>query len=329
MTMKMREAALCLLGFAAACVLAAVSAALHAQSWPARPVRMIVPFGTGGGTDIQARLLAESFRQSTGQTFITDNRAGAGGIIGAELAAQSPPDGYTILFTTASLAVNTTLFAKTLKFDPRADLAPVSWVSSTPLVLCVHPSVPARSVNDLISLARKNPGRLNNGVNATGTTSHLAGEMLKQMVGLDTVIIAFKGGGPSMQALMTGEIDFLFATGPVAATNLKVGRIRCLAVTSPKKSSAFPDLPTMASFVPGFEADNWYAMFFPRGTPQEIVGRMNQLIRTALQNDKVATFYQREALDAIGSSPAELAELFEREVRKYAEVIRKANIKVQ
>ena len=302
---------------------------LHAQGWPEKPVRMIVPFGTGGGTDIQARLLADSFRQSTGQNFITDNRAGAGGLIGADIAVRSPADGYTILFTTTSLAVNTTLLAKMLKFDPRADLAPISWVSSTPLVLCTHPTVPAKSAKDLIALAKKNPGKLNNGVNTVGTTSHLAAEMMKQQAGLDTQIIAFKGGGPAIQALMVGDIDLLFATGPVAATNLKTGRIRCLAVTSAKRSSALPDLPTLSTFIPGFQAENWYAMFFPKGTSQDIVGKMNKVIKTALSNQKVATFYKREALDPIGSSPAELQDLFNRDVKKYAEVIRKGNIRVQ
>ena len=300
-----------------------------AQSWPAKAVRMIVPFGTGGGTDIQARLLAESFRQTLGQTFVTDNRTGAGGTIGAEIAAQSPPDGYTLLFTTASLAVNTTLFAKTLKFNPRTDLVPVSLVSSTPLVLCTHPSVPAKSVKDLIALAKRNPGKLNSGVNSAGTTSHLAAELLKQRAGLDTVIIAFKGGGPAAAALMTGEIDMLFATGPVAARNLATGRIKCLAVSSPKKASAFPDLPTMNTFVKGFEADNWYAMFFPKGTSQDIVNRMNQAIKTALNDPKVAKFYKQEGLDAIASPPGELKQVLEREIDKYADIIKRAGIKVQ
>jgi len=305
------------------------STAAVAQDWPSRSVRVVVPFATGGGTDIQARLLAESFRQSTGQTFITDNRSGAGGTIGADIVAQSPPDGYTLLFTTASLAVNTTLFAKSIRFDPRKDFVPVSLVSSTPLVLCTHPSVPAKSVKDLIALAKKNPGKLNNGVNSPGTTSHLAAELMKQRAGVDTVIIAFKGGGQAVAALMTGEVDLLFATGPVAATNMKTGRIRCLAVSSPKKSSAFPDLPTMNTFIPDFEADNWYAMFFPKGTPQNVVSRMNEIVGTALKNEKVATFYQREGLDAIGSSPAELQQVLEREIKKYAEVIQRAGIKVQ
>jgi len=307
----------------------AVSVPAAAQSWPTKPVRMIVPFGTGGGTDIQARLLAESFRQTLGQTFITDNRTGAGGTIGAEIAAQSPPDGYTLLFTTASLAVNTTLFAKTLKFNPRTDLVPVSLVSSTPLVLCTHPSVPAKSVKDLIALAKKNPGKLNHGVNSAGTTSHLAAELLKQRAGIDTVIIAFKGGGPAAAALMTGEIDMLFATGPVAARNMATGRIKCLAVSSPKKASAFPDLPTMNTFVKGFEADNWYAMFFPKGTSQDVVNRMNQAIKTALNDPKVAKFYTQEGLDAIAGPPSELQEVLGREIDKYADIIKRAGIRVQ
>ncbi|MGQ0522279.1 MAG: Bug family tripartite tricarboxylate transporter substrate binding protein [Betaproteobacteria bacterium] len=306
-----------------------ISTTTSAQDWPNKAVRVIVPFGTGGGTDIQARLLADSFRQSLGQTFITDNRTGAGGTIGAEIAAQSAPDGYTLLFTTASLAVNTTLFAKTLKFNPRTDLVPVSLVSSTPLVLCTHPSVPAKSVKELIALAKKNPGKLNHGVNSAGTTSHLAAELMKQRADLDTVIIAFKGGGPAAAALMTGEIDMLFATGPVAARNLATGRIRCLAVSSPKKSSAFPDLPPMNTFVQGFEADNWYAMFFPKGTSQDIVAKMNQAIKTALKNEKVAKFYKLEGLDSIAGSPAELQQVLDREITKYADIIKRANIRVQ
>jgi tripartite-type tricarboxylate transporter receptor subunit TctC len=318
-----------LLQFAAVAAGLVIGGAAHAQAWPSKPVRMIVPFGTGGGTDIQARLLADSFRQSTGQTFITDNRAGAGGLIGAEIAVRSPADGYTILFTTTSLAVNTTLLANHLKFDPRSDLTPISWISSTPLVLCTHPTVPAKTAKDLVALARKNPGKLNNGVNTVGTTSHLAAEMMKQQAGLDTQIIAFKGGGPAIQSLMVGDIDLLFATGPVAATNLKTGKIRCLAVTSAKRSAALPDLPTLNTVIPGFQAENWYAMFFPKGAPQDAVNKMNQTIKAALANERIAGFYKREALDPIGSTPAELQDLFARDIKKYAEVITKGNIKVQ
>jgi tripartite-type tricarboxylate transporter receptor subunit TctC len=313
--------------FSALTALAGVHCA--AAEYPEHPVRIIVPFSTGGGTDIQARLLADSFRQSLGQTFITDNRTGAGGTIGAEIAAQSAPDGYTLLFTTASLAVNTTLFSKSLKFDPRKDLLPISLVSSTPLVLCTHPSVPAKSVKELVSLAKKNPGKLNHGVNSAGTTSHLAAELMKQRAGLDTVIIAFKGGGPAAAALMTGEIDMLFATGPVAARNLATGRIKCLAVASPKKASAFPDLPTVASSIPDFAADNWYAMFFPKGTPQEFATKMYGAIKKALSEPKIAKFYKQEGLEAIAGPASELQQVFERDIQKYADVIKRANIRVQ
>jgi tripartite-type tricarboxylate transporter receptor subunit TctC len=305
----------------------ALAASAAAQNWPTKPVRIIVPFGAGGGTDIQARLLGKNFYESMGQTFIIDNRSGAGGIIGAELAAHSPADGNTILFTTASLSVNVTLYKSRLKFDPLKDLAPVSWISSTPLVLSVHPSVPAKSVKDLVALARKRGG-LNAGSNGAGTTSHLSIEMLKQATGITLEHIPYKGGGPSMGALVSGEIDMVFATGPVAAAQLKAGKIRALAVTTAKKSSAFPDLPTMASIYPGIESDNWYAMFFPAGTPPAIVAKLNAEILKALKSKVFMDFMPREALDAVGSTPAELEANFKREMARYAKIIEAGHIKV-
>ncbi|MBI4195006.1 MAG: tripartite tricarboxylate transporter substrate binding protein [Betaproteobacteria bacterium] len=324
--MKIKE-----LVFAGAALTAVTLVAGHAPaaSWPEKPVRVVVPFGTGGGTDIQARLLAENLRQISGQRFLVENRSGAGGLIGAELVAGSPPDGHTLLFTTATLAINTTLFAKTLKFDTRNDLVPSTLVSNAPNVLCVHPSVPARSVPELIALARKNPGKLNNGVNTPGSTSHFAAEMLKDLADLDTLIIPFTGGGPSSVALMTGEIDMLFATGPVAAAALKTGRVRCLAVTTAQKNPSFPDLPTMNTFVPGLEIGNWYAMFFPKGTPQEIVERLSVIIKQALGDAKIKAFYAREGLEPVGSTPKELQAMFRRDVDKYAGVIRAANIQTR
>lgn len=297
-----------------------------AQAWPTKTVRMVVPFGTGGGTDIQARVLADVLRKNTGQTFITDNRAGASGLIGAELVVHAPPDGYTILFSTATLAVNTTLYGKTLKFDTRNDLVPATWVSSTPLVLCVHPVVPARSVKELIALAKNNPGKLNNGVNVPGSTSHLAGEMFQQLTKTKATIVPFKGGGPAIASLMTGDIDFLFATGPVASNARKTGRVRALAVTTAKKASAFPDLPTINTYVPGLVADNWYAMFFPKGTPTSIVNALSVLMKKSLADPKIAQFYKREGLDAVGSTPEELKKNFEAEIVKYAKVIKDGNI---
>lgn len=319
-----RGAALPLLA-AAVCMTSPLAAA--AQSYPVKPVRVVVPFSPGGGTDIQARLLVKSFHDSTGQTFVVDNRAGASGLIGGQIVVDSPADGYTILFTTATIAVNTTLYGKRMKFHPLKDLESISWVSSAPLVLCVHPSVPAKSVNELVAIAKSKPGFLMNGVNTPGSTSHLSGEMLKQLAGISTTIVPYKGGGPSMNALISGEIDFLFATGPVAAQQIKANRVRALAVSTPKKASAFPDLPTIGSIYPGFATDNWYAMFFPKGTNPEFVAKINGEIRKALQTTQVREFMKREGIDAVGSSPQEMREMVQKEIDKYAKVIRDAKIK--
>jgi tripartite-type tricarboxylate transporter receptor subunit TctC len=250
-------------------------------------------------------------------------------LIGAEIASASPADGYTILFSTATLTINTTLYGSRMKTDPVKDLQPISWLTSTPLVLVVHPSVPASSVKDLVALAKSKPAFLNSGINVPGSTSHLSAEMLKQMAGIEAIIVPYKGGGPAITALMSGEIDYLFCTGPVAAANLKSGRIKALAVTTAKKASAFPELPTMNTFFDGFESDNWYAMWFPAGTPQDIVAKMNALIIKAMQNGKVRQFMANEGLDPVASTPEELAAQIKREIVKYAEVIRKGNIKLQ
>jgi tripartite-type tricarboxylate transporter receptor subunit TctC len=322
--MKSRELLVC----SALALGIALAAAAQAQSWPVKPVRVIVPFAPGGGTDIQARLLAKNFHESMGQTFVVENRAGASGIIGAELAVRSPPDGYTILFTTASLAVNVTLYGNRVKFDALRDLVPVSWISSTPLVLVVHPSVPAKTPRELVALAKK-AGNLNAGSNGAGTTSHLSIEMLKQLTGIKVAHIPYKGGGPSMGALVSGEVDLLFATGPVASTQMKSNRVRGLAVTTAKKSSAFPQLPTMTSMYPGLESDNWYAMFFPAGTPRPIVDKLNSEIAKALKAKNIQEFMPREALDPVASSPEELAANFKREIDRYARIIKAGDIKLE
>ena len=318
-----------LLQFAVAGLGLILGGAACAQSWPEKPVRIIVPFPAGGGSEIQARVLGARFQEYTRQTFVVDVRAGASGLIGADLVVSSPPDGHTLLLTTATLSINTTLYGSRMKFSPVTDLAPVSWVASTPLVLVTHPSVPAKSVKELVALAKKNPGYMNGGINVPGSTSHLSAEMLKQMGGLEAVLVPFKGGAPAMISLMSGEIDFLFATGPVASAQRNSGKVRALAVTTAKKASAFPDLPTMNTFLPGFESDNWYAMFFPAGTPRNIVEKMQEMVVKALRTPEVRGFLEREGLDPIGSTPEELAAQMKREIAKYAEVIRKGNIKLQ
>ncbi|MDB5923097.1 MAG: hypothetical protein JWN13_2033 [Betaproteobacteria bacterium] len=314
-------------GVAVAVAIGAALAAGHAgaQAWPTKTVRIVVPFGPGGGTDIQGRLLGKKFTESMGQTFVVDNRAGAAGLIGAEIVAKSPADGYNILFTTASLAVNVSLYKKG-PIDPVKDLTPVSWISSVPLVLVVHPSVPVKTVKELVALAKKRAGRMNVASNGSGTTSHLSIEMLKQMAGVDVTHIPYKGGGPAMTAMLTGEVDFTFATALAAQPHIKGGKVKPLAVTTAKRSSTFPDLPTMDSIYPGFESDNWYAMFLPAGAPKEVVSKLNSEIVKALKSPDVRDFITKEGGDPVGSSPDELAKYFKREVDKYAKVIKAGNI---
>jgi len=314
---------LCTAALAGAAMLA--STCVFPQSWPARPVRIIVPFAPGGGSDIQARLLAKKFYEIFGQTFVVETRTGAGGLIGAEIVAKSPPDGYTALFTTASISVNVSLHKK-IAFDPVKDLQPLSLISSTPLVLVVHPSVPARSVKEFVALGKRRKEGLNAASNGSGTTSHLAIEMLKQAAGVSLVHIPYKGGGPAIAAVMGGETDFVFTTALTAQPHVKSGRVHGLAVTTLKKSPGFPDLPTMASVYPGFESDNWYAMFFPAGTPKDIVARLNAEIVKALKSPDIRDFITKEGGDPVGSTPEELAAYFKREVDKYAKIIKAGNI---
>ena len=300
-----------------------------AQKWPDKNVRVLVPFPPGGGTDIQARLLSTEFQKRMGQNFVVDNRTGASGIIAAQIAAESPSDGNTILFTSGSLSVVATLFAKQLKFDVIKDLQAVSWISSTPLVLSLHPSVPAKSVKELIALAKRTSAGMNAGGNSSGSTAHLTAEMFNQNFGIKSTVLTYRGGGPAVIALISGEIDYIFATAPSIMPHLKTGKAHAIAVTTPKRSSVLPDLPTMSSVYPGFESDNWYAMFFPAGTSREIVNMLNTEIRNALGTEEIRKFFQREALEPVASSPAELSTMLKREIEKYAKVIKAANITVQ
>lgn len=310
-------------------VFLALSTQAHSQAIPAKPVRVVVPFGPGGGASVQARLITDAMRQDSGRSSVIDNRPGAGGLIGAQVVAEAPPDGATLLFTTSTLAVNTTLFAETLRFDPRRDLTPASLISAGPLVLCVHPSVPAKSVKDLIELARLHPGKLAAGINEFGSTGHLAAEMLNQLAGINTTIVPYKGGGPALMGLLTGDVALLFVVAPVAVSQLEAKRIRGLAVTTPQRSAAFPSLPALKEIVPGLETDVWYAVFFPRATSESIVMRLNAEILKALSGEAVKGFYKREGLDAIGSTPEVLRAHLASEIAKYAKVIRQANIRAQ
>ena len=299
-----------------------------AQQWPEKPVRMLVPFAPGGGTDIQARLLTAAFQKSTGQTFVVDNRTGASGLIATEMTALAPPDGYTLLFTSGSLSVVATLYASRMKFNPLTDLTPVSWLSSTPLVLSVHPSVPAKSIKELVALAKARPGAMNAGGNTSGSTAHLSAEMLNQMAGIKSQVITYRGSAPAVIALLSGETDYIFATAPSISPHVRSGKARAIAVTTTKRSSFFPDLPTMNSVYPGFESDNWYAAFFPKNTPRAIVDRMNAEIKKALNGEEIKKVMVQEALEAVASSPEDLSAMFKRDIDKYAKVIAFAKIRL-
>ena len=295
------------------------------QSWPARPVRIVMPFSPGGGADIMGRLFAKRFTESLGQTFVAENRAGAGGLIGAEIVARSAPDGYNILVTTASLSVNVSLHKK-LAFDPVRDLAPVSQLTSVPLLLAVHPSVPARSPQELVALAKKRPGSMNAATNGAGTTSHLAIEMLKQAAGIEVTHIHYRGGGPALIAMLAGETDFRFTSVLTSIPHIRNGKMRPLAVTTAKRSSILPELPTLASIYPGVECDQWYAMFLPAGVPKEIISRLHGETVKALALPEVRDYLIKDGAEPVGSTPEEFAAFFRREVAKYAKIIAIAKI---
>lgn len=315
-----------ILGAAVAAALAAAPAA--AQQWPEKPVRLLVPFAPGGGTDIQARLLTAALQKSTGQPFLVDNRTGASGLIATQIVVDAPADGYNVLFTSGSISVVATLYAKRMKFNPLTDLAPVSWLSSTPLVLSLHPSVPAKSVKDLVALAKRS-GSMNAGGNTTGSTAHLSAEMFNQMAGVKSQVVTYRGSGPATIALISGETDYIFATAPSIAPHLRSGKAKAIAVTTPKRSSFFPDLPTMNTYYPGFETDNWYAVFLPKNTPKAVVERLNAELRKAQGTEEVKKFLVQEALEAVSSTPEELTTMFRRDIEKYAKVIAAANIRAE
>lgn len=296
-----------------------------AQAWPARPVRIVMPFAPGGGADTMGRLFAKRFTETFGQTFVAENRPGAGGLIGADIVAKSPPDGYNILVTTASISVNVNLHKK-LAFDPIKDLAPVSLLTSVPLMLVVHPSVPAKTPQELVALAKKRPGGMNAGTNGAGTTSHLAVEMLKQAAGIQVTTIHYKGGGPAQIAMLAGETDFRFTSVMTGIQHARTGRLRPLAVTTARPSSILPELPTLTSIYPGIECDQWYAMFITAGTPKDIITRIHSETVKGLALPEVKKHLVSDGAEPVGSTPEELAAFFGREVAKYAKIIAAAKI---
>ncbi len=309
---------------AALCVVSGVAQA--ADGYPSRPIRMIVAYPPGGGTDQVGRVMADQLSQTLGQNVVVDNRGGATGNIGTELAARAVPDGYTLLMgNVAPNAVNVSLFKK-LGFDPVRDFAPVSLVAVTPNILVTNPSIPVKTVKELIAYAKAKPGALNFPSAGVGSSSHLAGEMLKSMTGISMVHIPFKGGGPALVAVIAGEVQIMFATMPAAMPHVKSGKVKPVAVTTTKRSQAMPDLPTIAeSGVKGYEASTWYGLLAPARTPQAIVTRLHG------DTVKILAGPTRQRLEVQGfepegGTPAEFTAYIKSEIIKWAKVIKDAGI---
>ncbi len=312
--------------FGAALAFAAASAA--AQTYPAKPLRIISPFAAGGGVDFTARVVGQKLTEALGQTTVVDNRAGAAGVIGTELAARAAPDGYTLLLGSAGPMTILPAMGAKLPYDPIKDFAPVTLVTSLPYVLVVHPSLPVRNVKELLALARAKPGQLNFGSPGNGTTTHLATELLKMLAKVDAVHIPYKGVAPAVTDLLAGQVQFMSGDLSTMMPLVKSGRLRALGVTSAKRSSVVPELPTIAeSGVPGFEASGWFGILVPAATPQEIVTRLNGAIVKG-----IATADTREKLaslggDVVGGTPAEFAAYMREELAKWSKVIKTIGLK--
>jgi tripartite-type tricarboxylate transporter receptor subunit TctC len=305
-------------------------AAAWCQTWPTKPVRWIVPFPPGGGVDVTTRTLAQRMSAKAGQQFVIENRAGANGNIGVELAVKSAPDGYTLLTaTTGNIVINPHLYAK-LAFDPLKDLTPVAHAVDVLGVLVVHPTLPVKSVKELIALARARPNQLNFGTSGPGGYDHVAAELLRSLTGVQMVHVPYKGGAPAMVDLIAGHIELMFATMAVAAGPIKGGRLRPLALTSSRRYALMPDLPTVAEAgVPGYEAAWWFGMFAPTGTPHEIVTRMNSEIRSALQVPEIQQRLLESGLVATGNSPDEFAAFIKSESMKWAKLVKERGLRAE
>jgi tripartite-type tricarboxylate transporter receptor subunit TctC len=312
-----------LLSFAASHALAADSA----QAYPSKPVRMIVGYAPGGGTDIMGRIIAQELTKAFGQQMIVENRPGAAQNIGAEVVARAPADGYTLFMSSAALGVNVSLYPK-LNYDPIKDFAPMALFAISPNLLLTHPSLPARTVKEFIAFAKKNPGKLNFSSSGSGSTQHLSGEMLKVMTGISIEHVPYRGTAPSMTALLSGEVEFSFANIPSSLNYVQQNRLRAIAITSAKRSPLFPSLPTMIEGgVPGFETATWYGLLGPAGTPREIIMKVNRTVNAAVKN---ADFNQRLAqlgADPVAETPEQFLEYIKSEITRWAKVVKASGAK--
>jgi tripartite-type tricarboxylate transporter receptor subunit TctC len=300
-----------------------------ASGYPARPVRVIVPQSAGGSTDLAARIVLQRMGESMGQTFVVDNRPGAGSLNGTETVAKAAPDGYTLLSVAASFSINPSLHER-LPFDPMADFAPITRFAALPHILVVHPTLPVKSVKELIAVAKAKPGELNYASSGVATSTHLAAELFRHLTGVNMVQVPYKGGAPGMVALVGGEVQLYFATISTALPHVKAGRIRALAVTSAKRSVVAPEYPTIAEAgVRGYEHASWVGLLAPGRTPAPIISTLHGHATQALARDEVRSALLRDGLEAIGDSPQEFAALIKAEVSKWRKVVKAAGIKPQ
>jgi tripartite-type tricarboxylate transporter receptor subunit TctC len=309
---------------AGAAVLPAGGRFARAQTYPARPVRILVGFAPAGTQDIFARLIGEWLSKRFGQAFVVENRPSAGGNIATELVVKAPADGHTLLLVASSAAINASLYAK-LNFNFVRDIAPVAGISRAPLVMLVHPSIPVHTVPEFIAFAKSNPGKLNMASPGAGSVPHVAGELFNTMAGLDVQHVPYRGGAPALTDLVAGQVQMMFSNSPIL-DHIRAGRLRALAVTTTTPSKVLPDLPTVSASLPGFEASNWQGIGAPRDTPFEIIDALNRAINAALGDPKL----RRQLTDMDGNvmigSPEDFGKLIEEETEKWGGVIRAAKI---
>ena len=292
-----------------------------AQSYPTKPVRIIVGYPAGGPTDMIARTVAQKLSPALGQQVIVDNRPGASGMIGAELAVKAPPDGYTLLTVPITYAVTPSVFPK-MPYDAEKDLAPVALVAAAPFILVVHPTLPVKTVKDLIALAKSRPGQINYASASAGGMPHLAGELFNIMAGVKLTHIPYKGAAPATIDLLAGQVSLMFNNMLSAMPHVKSGKLRAVAVTSAKRSSAVPELPTVAETIPGFEASGWYGAFAPAATPREIIAKLNGEINRLMRQPDVAQRLAGDGVEAVTMTPAEFGTYLHSEIVKWGKVVK-------
>jgi len=307
----------------------ACAAIAHGQSkeaWPGRPVRIVVPQTPGASTDLTARLIAQRLTSILGQPVIVENRPGAGSIVGTELVAKATPDGHTLLVVASSITLNP-IIHKNLPFDPQRDLTPITQLSSFPNMLVVNPTLPVKSVQDLIALAKAKPGALNYGSAGTATGTHLSAELFKYMTGTDMVHVPYKGGGAAMPALIGGQVQLMFSTTVTALPHVRAGRLRAIAVTSGQRWPSLPEIPTIAeSGVPGYDHTPWNGFLAPAKTPRNIISRLNEETAKILHLPETRTLFTSEGAEPVGNKPEEFAAILKSETAKWTKVVKAAGI---